>query len=467
MRGDVLAHRRLIVSGSVDRAILHLGVPAATAALLQAGFLIVDTFWLGRVGAVALAAASTAGFVMWLAQTLGEGLASGSGAVLAAAVGASDRRAAGRAMTAGMMLAVLGSLCVLGVGLWLSSPVFRFMGTSEEVTSAGLTYLVVVLFGMPAYFLFGWISAAFRAVGDATTALKLLALGAAVNVVLDPVLIFGLGPVPGLGVGGAAAATVCSWLAALGRGWWMLGRLGVRPRASELLRPPRAESWRALKVGLPLGIEGALFSLIYIVLTRFTTLFGTDAVAALGVGHKLEVFNYFVCAGMGAAATTLVGQNLGAGDPVRAGRSAWRTLFLTILPVGAVTALLVAFPETAVGVFITDSGVVTAGMTYVLLVGLSQVFMATEVVLLGAFAGAHWTAVPAAVEIGFTAARIPLAFHLVRQGWGVEGVWFAIASTTVIKGSLLAVLFAARQRRTVHASERMPYNDRESEGGTT
>ena len=88
-------------------------------------------------------------------------------------------------------------------------------------------------------------------------------------------------------------------------------------------------------------------------------------------------------------------------------------------------------------------------------------------ILLGAFAGAHWTAVPAAVEIGFTAARIPLAFHLVRQGWGVEGVWFAIASTTVIKGTLLAVLFAARQRRTVHASERMPYNDRESEGGTT
>jgi putative MATE family efflux protein len=321
------------------------------------------------------------------------------------------------------------------------------MGTSEQVTSAGLTYLVVILLGMPAYFLFAWISAAFRAVGDATTALKLLALGAAVNVVLDPVLIFGIGPIPALGVGGAAAATVCSWLAALGRGWWILGRLGVRPRGTDLLRPPREESWRALKVGLPLGLEGALFSLIYIVLTRFTTLFGTDAVAALGVGHKLEVFNYFVCAGMGAAATTLVGQNLGAEDPVRAGRAAWRTLFLTILPVGAVTGALVLFPEGAVAVFIDDPGVVAAGVTYVLLVGLSQVFMATEVVLLGAFAGAHWTAVPAAVEIGFTAARIPLAYHLVQQGWGVEGVWFAIAVTTVIKGSVLAVLFAAQQQR--------------------
>lgn len=247
----------------------------------------------------------------------------------------------------------------------------------------------------------------------------------------------------------------------------MLGRLGVRPRATDLVRPPREESWQALKVGLPLGLEGALFSLIYIVLTRFTTLFGTDAVAALGVGHKLEVFNYFVCAGMGAAATTLVGQNLGAGDPARAGRSAWRTLFLTTLPVGAVTGLLVLFPEAAVAVFIPDPDVVAAGVTYVLLVGLSQIFMASEVVLLGAFAGAHWTAVPATVEIGFTAARIPLAFHLVQQGWGVEGVWFAIAVTTVIKGSVLAVLFAAQQSRMIRAGERMPYNDSESEGGTT
>jgi putative MATE family efflux protein len=467
MRDDVLEHRRLIVSGPIDRAILHLGVPAATAALLQAGFLIVDTFWLGRVGAVALAAASTAGFVMWLAQTLGEGLASGSGAVLAAAVGAGDRAAVDRAASAGQALAAWGSISVLGVGLWFASPVFRFMGTSDQVTSAGLTYLVVILFGMPAYFLFAWISAVFRAVGDATTALKLLALGAVVNVVLDPVLIFGVGPVPALGVGGAAAATVCSWLVAFARGWWMLGRLGVRPGATDLVRPPREESWQALKVGLPLGLEGALFSLIYIVLTRFTTLFGTDAVAALGVGHKLEVFNYFVCAGMGAAATTLVGQNLGAGDPARAGRSAWRTLFLTTLPVGVVTGLLVLFPEAAVAVFIPDPDVVAAGVTYVLLVGLSQVFMATEVVLLGAFAGAHWTAVPATVEIGFTAARIPLAFHLVQQGWGVEGVWFAIAVTTVIKGSVLAVLFAAQQSRMIRASERMPYNDSESEGGTT
>ena len=119
MHDDVLEHRELITSGSIDRAILHLGAPAAAAALLQAGFLVVDTFWLGRVGAVALAAASTAGFVMWLSQA-----------------------------------------------------VFGFMGTSEDVSAAGLTYLGVILLGMPAYFLCAWISAAFRAVGDAKTALS-------------------------------------------------------------------------------------------------------------------------------------------------------------------------------------------------------------------------------------------------------------------------------------------------------
>ncbi len=114
---------------------------------------------------------------------------------------------------------------------------------------------------------------------------------------------------------------------------------------------------------------------------------------------------------------------------------------------GAVTALLVAFPASAVGVFSNDGDVVAVGVTYVLLVGLTQLFMAAEVVLLGAFAGAQWTAVPAAIEIGFTAVRVPLAMWLVAMGWGVEAVWFAIASTTVIKGTLLAALFGLRYGR--------------------
>lgn len=451
-----------MVSGSIDRAILHLGAPAALSALLQAGFLVVDAFWLGRVGPVALAAASTAGFVMWLAQTIGEGLAAGSGSVIAAAVGSGSRLAVRRAAAAGHGLAVWGSVVVLVLGLLSNRAIFEFMGTDRPVTEAGIAYMVVILLGMPAYFLFAWITAAFRAAGDAATALKLLAVAAVINLVLDPLLIFGVGPFPQMGVAGAALATVISWLVACSRGWWMLEGLDIRPAVLDFLRPPR-ESWQALRVGLPLGLEGALFSVIYILLTRVTTTFGTPAVAALGVGHKLEVFNYFVCAGMGAAATTLVGQNLGAGAPIRARRAAWRTLFLTIGPVGLVTTVLVTFPEAAVSVFSSDPEVVAAGTTYILIVGLSQIFMAIEVVLIGAFAGAQWTVVPAVVEISLTAARVPLAFWLVDQGWGVEGVWVAISVTCVAKGVLLAVLFAARGLRASGSPvrEEMPYNDSE------
>lgn len=433
-----------MVAGSIDRAILHLGAPAALAALLQAGFLVVDTFWLGRVGAVAIAAASTAGFVMWLAQTLGEGAASGSGAVLANAVGADDATGAARAAAAGHALAVWGSAAVSTAGLLGAHAVFVFMGTADDVSGAGVRYLWLILLGMPVYFVLTWLSAAFRATGDAQTPLRLLVIAAVVNLALDPILIFGLGPVPGLGVVGAAGATVVAWTAAAVRGWILFGRLGLRPGLRDLLRPPAAETARALRVGVPLGLEGAFFSVIYIVLTRITTDFGTPAVAALGVGHKLELLNYFVCAGMGAAATTLVGQSLGAGKPTRAARAAWRTLFLTCLPVAAVTVLLVSFPDRAVAAFNGDPAVVAAGASYVLLVGLSQLFMAFEVVMLAAFAGSQWTAVPAAVEMGFTAARIPIAMVLVEVGLGVEAVWVAIAATTVIKGSILAVMFLVR-----------------------
>lgn len=435
-----LRHREIIVGGSIDRAILHLGLPAALAALLQAGFLVVDTFWLGRLGPVALAAASTAGFVMWLAQTLGDGLAMGSGAILAQAVGAGEPAAARRAAETGLALALWGSLLVLAAGLALLGPVFTFMRTAPEVTAAGTGYLRIILLGLPAYFAFSWAAAAFRAAGDAATPLKLLGVAAAVNLVLDPLLIFGLGPAPRLGVQGAAVATVASWAAGAAGGWWMLARLALRPALASVRRVP-PEGRRALVVGLPLAAEGALFSLVYILLTRITTGFGTGAVAALGVGHKLEVLNYFVCAGMGAAATTLVGQSLGAGDPLRARRAAWRALFLTILPVGAVTVVLVAFPAQAVAVFSRDPAVLAAGVLYVLLVGLSQPFMAGEVVLLGAFTGAHRTTVPAVIEIGLTALRVPLAAALAAAGWGVESVWFAIASTTLAKGTVLGALW--------------------------
>jgi putative MATE family efflux protein len=444
---DALRFRELIVSGSVDRAILHLGAPAALAALLQAGFLVVDTFWLGRVGAVAIAAASTAGFVMWLAQTLAEGAANGSGAVLANEIGRDDPGGAGRAASAGQALAVWGAAVVSTLGLATAHAVFVFMGTADTVSAAGVQYLWVILLGMPAYFVFVWLSAAFRATGDARTPLNLLTVAAVVNVVIDPILIFGLGPLPALGVAGAALATVVAWIVSAARGWVLLGRLGLRPMIRDLLRPPWEETWRALKVGVPLGLEGAFFSVIYILLTKVTTDFGTPAVAALGIGHKLEMLNYFVCAGMGAATTTLVGQNMGAGRPGRAARVAWRTLFLTCLPIGVVTMVLVAFPERAVAVFNGDGDVVASGASYVLLVGMSQLFMAFEVVILAAFAGAQWTTIPAAVEMGFTAARIPIAVFLVAAGLGVEAVWIAIAGTTVVKGSLLGVMFLARYGR--------------------
>jgi len=446
-RDGALRERELIVSGRLDRAIVHLGAPAALAALLQAGFLVVDTFWLGRVGAVAIAAASTGGFVMWLAQTLGEGTANGAGAVLARAVGAGDAAGARRAAGAGLTLVVWASLAILALGLPLRHEVFRFMGTAPEVSEAGAQYLGIILLGMPAFFAFAWIAAAFRATGDARTPLRLLGVAALTNLVADPILIFGLGPLPALGVRGAALATVGAWLAGAVAGWHLLAERGLRPPILAFLKPPR-ETAAALRIGLPLAAEGAVFSLIYVLLTRITTTFGTAPVAALGVGHKLEVLNYFVCAGMGSAAITLVGQSLGAGDHQRAMRAAWRTLFLTCLPVGALTTLLVAVPHRAVAVFISDPAVVAAGSTYVIIVGLSQIFMAAEVVLIGAFAGAHRTTGPAMITVALTAARIPLATALAGLGWGVEAVWTAIAVSTVLKGMVLAILWARWSRRS-------------------
>ena len=452
MPEKAFAHRALIVTGTLDRAILQLGAPAALAALLQAGFLVVDIFWLGRVGGAAIAAASTAGFVMWLAQALGEGAATGAGALVARAVGAQESPAVQRATAAGLATALWGSLLVAAVGLALTPAVFAFMGTAPDVAGPGKVYLRIILAGMPLYFAFVWMAAAFRAVGDSRTPVRLLLAAGGLHLLADPLLIFGLGPLPGLGVAGAALSTVGSWLAACLVGFWRLHKAGMWPQARAVLRPSR-EIWKALRIGLPIGAEGAFFSVIYIFLTRITSLFGTPAVAALGIGHKLEVLNYFVCAGMGAAATTMVGQNLGAGDVRRAARAGWRTLFLTLLPVGAVTTALVALPAQVTAVFTSDPAVIALVVLYVLIVGMSEPFMAFEVVLIGAFAGAHRTLTPALVQISLSLARVPLAWWLVSRGWGVEAVWAAIAITCALKGLVLAIMFALWQRRALPAAK--------------
>ncbi len=330
-----------------------------------------------------------------------------------------------RAFWLGLSLSV-----VLGVaGLFMLWPLFQLMATPSEVTIQGSSYLAVYLAGAPVVFTYFVMEAAFRSAGDTRTPLVLLAVSLGLNTVLDPLLILGIGPFPRLGIQGAALATIVTRAAGCLVGYRWLVERGLVKRAVPSLRPILQMAW----IGLPVAAGGALFSFVYILLTRFTSKFGTAALAALGVGHKVESLSYMACIGFGLAAATAVGQNLGAGSKERAvasGRVA--TMYAAALTGLAGLAFLLV-PEHLMRVFSSDPAVIAAGTSYLRIVAVAQVFMALEIVLQMSMEGAGYSLVPWIPSSILTLLRLPLA-PLLSRSMGLAGIWWTISGTGVARG---------------------------------
>jgi putative MATE family efflux protein len=365
--------------------------------------------------------------------SIAELAAVGLTAVAARRHGERNRSEAARAVFDAFGLALVLALIVSIGGLVTLSWLFSIMSTPEAVTTQGAGYLTVYLTGVPILFSYFVMDAAFRSAGDTRTPLHLLALAVGLNIVLDPLLILGLGPFPRLGIQGAALATILTRTLSLGIGLVWLVRRGLVQRG-----PMRFPEWRKMfRVGLPVAAGGAVFSAVYILLTRITSQFGTPALAALGVGHKIESLSYMACIGFGVAAATVVGQNLGAGQPERARRAGWIATGYALAATGAAALAFLLVPEWLMGVFTRDAAVIAAGSSYLRIVAIAQLFMAFELVLMMAMEGAGYT-IPAMISsIGLTLLRLPLAVFLAGR-IGLSGVWWSISSTAIARG--IAVL---------------------------
>ncbi|MEP6679796.1 MAG: MATE family efflux transporter, partial [Betaproteobacteria bacterium] len=260
-----------LVSGPLGKTLARVALPAVASSLLMTLFFSVDTFWIGtRLGAVGLAAASTSVFWIWLIVSIAEMVNVGLTAVAARRHG--ERRAEAAARIAGdalLLALVLGALCTL-VGRPLLPRMFALMQTPPGVSALGVRYLGTYLLGAPLIFGFFAVDAAFRAAGDTRTPFVLLFASVAVTLVLDPILIVGWGPVPAMGVAGAAIATICTRAVAFALGLAIVGKRGV----VKFGRPDFASLASVMRVGLPTAVTGVVFSLIYVMVTRTATPFG-------------------------------------------------------------------------------------------------------------------------------------------------------------------------------------------------
>lgn len=378
---------------------------------------------------------SLASYAVWVIVSIGELVGVGLTAVASRRHG--ERDPAGAARAAGTALAmslVLGLVVAVG-GVLALPAIFRLMQATGQVAELAREFLVVQLLGAVLIYGYFVVTAAFRSAGDTRTPFVLLGGSVLINLVLDPIMILGWGPVPALGVYGAALATVLTRGLGFVVGVELLRRRrGIRPAFSGAVARTIA------RIGLPTMLTGVLFSLIYMLIVRYVGRFGTSAIAALGVGHKIEGISYMICIGFGLAAETLVGQNLGAGKPGRARRAGWLTARIASVPACVLAGVFLLVPGALVGVFTDDPAVIHDGSLYLRAAAIGQLSMAFETVLEGALTGAGYTLPTMIAVVGISALRVPLA-DLVAGPFGLAGIWWMLAVTAIARAVAMTSLW--------------------------
>jgi putative MATE family efflux protein len=441
------AHRtvgRDLTRGSLNRAIWTL----APAMMLELGVLnvaqVLDTYWVGRLGSAALAAVTVCTTVRWVLNSLANGLGTGGMAVVARRIGGQDEETAGRAAGQTLLLGLGASLLLGGLGLAVAQPLLILLGADAEVLPLGLAYLRVALGGVFTLVLSFIINSMLRGAGEARWSMRVLIVSTATTVLLEPLLILGLGPLPPLGVVGSA------WAFLLGYGVGLLMQIVLLVRGRTRLRlhlrhlqPDLPLMKRILAIALPSTVQMTLRSSSRLAILALVGFYGTFATAGYGVANRLLLMALIPCFGLGNAASTLVGQNLGAGQPERSARSAWWVSAYAAGYMAIMAVLLSLFAPSLIALFDPTPQVVAHGAECLRLVAWSEVATAIGVVLASSFGGAGNTVPAMAVNlISLWGLEVALALGLSRGlGWGVTGVWWGRALANLANGLLFWLWF--------------------------
>jgi len=431
-------------TGSLNRAILLLAVPMVLEMVLESLFAVVDVFFVGRLGANAVATVGLTESLLSLVFAVGIGLSLSTTAMVARRTGEKDPEGAA---VAGVQAIVLGLTTSLAIGIpcFIYAPeLLRLMGASPEIVATGSGYARIALGGSGAILMLFLNNAIFRGAGDAAIAMRLLWVSNLINLVLDPCLIFGLGPFPRLGVTGAALATFTGRSIGVGYQFYRLLKGTERIRIlTRQLRVNLTVLLRLVRVSLTGILQFAIAHTSWIGLVRIVSIFGAAALAGYTIAIRIVVFVILPSWGLSNAAATLVGQNLGAKKPERAEQAVWRTGFYNMLFLGSVGVLFVFLAEPIARLFTQDSTVVPLAATCLRIISYGNIGYAYGMVMLQAFNGAGDTVTPTIVNFfGFWLLEIPLAYWLaIPMHWQSKGVFWAIVIAEGFIAGASAVLF--------------------------
>jgi len=416
-------------TGSLNRAVVLLAIPMVLEMALESLFAVVDVFWVGRLGANAVATVGLTESLLSLIFAVGFGLGLSTTAMVARRVGEKDPKGAATAGVQAIFIGLATSLA-FGIPSYLYAPrLLRVMGASPEIVALGSGYARIALGGCGAIVMLFLNNAIFRGAGDAAVAMRLLWVSNIINLLLDPCLIFGWGPFPRLGVTGAALATLTG--RSIGVLYQFYRLLRGTERIHILVSQVRVNAGvllRLLRVSLTGILQFAIADVSWIALVRIVSVFGAAALAGYTIAIRILIFVLLPSWGLSNAAATLVGQNLGANQPERAEQSVWRTGLYNVLFLGAVGVFFVIAAEPVIRLFTNDPAVLPLAVACLRILSYGNVGYAYGMVMLQAFNGAGDTVTPTIVNLfGFWLLEIPLAYVLaIRAKFGTTGVYYSI-----------------------------------------
>lgn len=443
LRASLRGDRYDYTAGPVGRAVLLLAVPMVLEMAMESVFAVCDIFFVGRLGASAVATVGLTESLLSIVYTLAMGVAIAATAIVARRIGERDEIGAGKAAGQSLLLGVVVAVVLGVIGVTFAPRLLAMMGAGGDILAVGSTYSRIMIGGSATIIFLFLINAIFRGAGDAAIAMRVLWLANAINIALGPCLIFGLGPFPKMGVTGAATATTIGRgvgaLFALSR--LVLGKGRIQAHLRDLT-PDRELLMRLLRLAASGTGQIIIGTASWIALVRITSLFGSDALAGYTIGIRILLFALLPSFGMSNAAATMVGQALGAGDPARAKQAAWTAGKYNLAALGVVAIVFVVLAHPLAWLFSSDPVVIRHAASCLRIVALGFPLYAFGMVFTQSFNGAGDTTTPTWLNfIVFWLWEIPLAWLLATVfHMGPEGVFVSIAvafSTLAIASGVL------------------------------
>jgi len=427
------------------KSLLALAIPIIFANILQTAYQLVDTFWVGRLGATAIAAVSLSFPILFLVISLGIGLTIAGAILVAHHKGRNDKKSINYISAQTILLSLIVSIILMVLGLIISAPLIKFMGAESFVFPDAVSYLRISFLGIIFLFVYFAFQSLMRGVGDVKIPMYIVLGTVLLNLVLDPLFILGYGPIPGLGVKGAAIATVSTQGLAALIGVCMLfsGKYGIHLKKKNFKIDFRLLK-KLFRLGFPASLEQVTVSLSLVVMTFLVAGFGTPIIASYGLGSRFLSFIIIPALGLSMATSTLVGQNIGAGKIKRAEEVSKISAIIAFISLTIVGVVVFIFANYLVRFFIPDD-LMVAGISasFVKIMALTFGFVGVQKVLSGTFRGSGNTIMSMILAIVYVGVlRLPLAYILSKYtSLAYMGLWWAFPITNIVIVIVSIILF--------------------------